>query len=128
MRITPKQYAIGLYEATNQLPKEKAVKVIERFVEILKRNNHLKMETKIIEEYNKHLQKSKNITRIRIKSREKVSADIMNKIIKKFEDQVEIVEEENPEMIGGISLEINENTLIDGSIDRKLSEIKNIIN
>lgn len=127
MKITPKQYAISLYEATENLSETKAEKVIENFVEILKQNNDLAQEEKIITEYYKHYQKQKNISKIKIKSREKVSPDIMNRIMKKFENQIEIEEEFDSNLIGGISLEIDERILIDGSINKKLDNIKNAI-
>lgn len=128
MNITPKQYAIGLYEATKDLPKNKTEEVIKKLVKILKDNKHLGLEEKIIEEYNRHLRKQKNITQIKIRSNKKISTDVMNNIVKKFDGQVEIIEAEDKNMIGGIILEVNENTLIDGSVNRKLASIKKIIN
>lgn len=127
MKITPRQYAISLYEVTENLSETKTEKVIARFVAILKQNNALTLEDKIITEYYKHYQKQKNISKIKIKSREKVSPDIMNRIIKKFENQIELEEEFDDKMIGGISLEINEHFLIDGSINKKLENIRSAI-
>jgi F0F1-type ATP synthase delta subunit len=127
MKITPKQYAISLYEATENLSENKAKEIIKNFVEVLKQNNDLGIGGKIIKEYYKHYQKQKNISKIKIKSREKISPEIMNGIMKKFENQVEIEEEIDSGIIGGIALEINENLLIDGSINKKLENIRSAI-
>lgn len=124
MKITPKQYALSLYESTQNADKNEISKRIGNFVDILKKNNDLSQADKIIQCYYQHYRKIKNITKIEIKSSEKLGTNIISKILQKFNKQVEIEEKIDPALIGGVVIKINDNTLIDGSIKRKLEDLK----
>lgn len=127
MKITPQQYAISLYEATDKKTKQEVQHILDNFVQILQNNNHLRLEKKIVEEYYKYYKKKQNISSLVVTSQKKLSKDILHKIIKKFQNQVEIQEKIDEDMIGGIQLEINEQIFIDGSIKTQLKNIRNII-
>lgn len=124
MKITPKQYAIGLYESTNNLSEAELVKRIKNFVGILKKNNDFSLEKKIIQQYYKYYRTKKNISKIEVASSQRLNSAILNKILGKFSKQVEIEEKIDPSLIGGIVIKIDENTLIDGSVKRKLEDLK----
>lgn len=124
MRITPKQYAISLYESTKNVDKVEIEKRIEKFVEILKKNNDLFLIAKIIEKYYEHYRNDKQISKIEITSNEKIDSEILNKIIQKFKKQIEIEESIDESLIGGIIVRINDNLLIDGSVKKKLENLK----
>lgn len=127
MKISPKQYAISLYEATKGASKDEAEKLIESFVKVLRFNNDLSKEKRIIEEYYAHCRKQKGIAKLRVRSSEKLSPAIVSGIVKHFAGQVEIEEEIDPGLIGGIAIEINDDTLIDGSVKKKLQDLKEAI-
>jgi ATP synthase F1 delta subunit len=124
MKITPKQYAISLYEITKDAKKEESAELIKNFVNLLRFNNNLSMEDKIIDEYEAYLRKQKGIAKVKIRSGEKLSPATVSSIVKHFAGQVELEEETDPELIGGITVEINDNTLIDGSIRKKLEDLR----
>lgn len=124
MKITPKQYALSLYESTQNADKNEIAKRIASFINILKRNNDLSQIDKIIQCYYQHYRKTKNVTKIEIKSSEKLGPNIISKILQKFNKQVEIEEKIDPALIGGVVIKINDNILIDGSIKRKLEDLK----
>lgn len=124
MKITPKQYALSLYESMQNCDKDEISKRILSFIDILKKNNDLSQINKIIQCYYQHYRHVKNITKIEIKSSEKLGPHIISKILQKFNKQVEIEEKTDPALIGGIVIKINDNILIDGSIKRKLEDIK----
>ncbi len=124
MKITPKQYALSLYESTQNADKDEVSKRIKRFINILKKNNDLSQTEKIIRCYYQHYRKVKNITKIEIKSSEKLGSNIISKILQKFNKQVEIEEKTDPALIGGVVIKINDDILIDGSIKRKLEDLK----
>lgn len=124
MKITPKQYAIGLYESTNNLSEAELAERIKNFVSILKKNNDFSLEKKIVQQYYKCYRTKKNISKIEVASSQKLDSATLNKILGKFSKQVEIEEKIDQSLIGGIVVKIDENTLIDGSVKRKLEDLK----
>lgn len=124
MKITPKQYAISLYESTKKVDELEIEKRIKKFIDILKRNNNLSLIDKIIEKYYEHYRSEKNISKIEITSNKKIDSEILNKIIHKFKKQIEIEEKIDESLIGGMIIKIDDSLLIDGSIKRKLEELK----
>ncbi len=124
MKITPKQYAVSLYESMKGVDRLKSEQRVGNFVKILKRNNDLSLAIKIIDQYYKHYRKEKNISKIEIASNEKLSSETLNKIIQKFNKQIEIEEKIDKSLIGGVVLKIDDNILIDGSVKRKLGDLR----
>ena len=124
MKITPKQYAISLYETTKNVDKFRAGERIKNFVNILKKNNDLSLANKIKDEYNKYYRNQKNISKIEIASNAKLSSETLNKIIQKFKNQIEVEEKTDKSLIDGIVIKINDDVLIDGSVRRKLEDLK----
>ncbi|MCK4891829.1 MAG: ATP synthase F1 subunit delta [Candidatus Pacebacteria bacterium] len=128
MQITPKQYAISLYESTIKIDNVQAERRIKHFIAILKKNNDLSLIDKIIEQYYKYYRNQKNISKIEVSSANKLNPELLNKIIQKFNKQIEIEEKIDKSLIGGIVLRIDNNLLIDGSVKKKLNNLKkNII-
>lgn len=127
MKITPKQYAVSLYESTKGVDKLKSEQRVGSFVEILKKNNDLSLAAKIIEQYYKHYRKEKNISKIEIASNDKLSSETLNKIIQKFNKQIEIEEKIDKSLIGGVVIKIDGNILIDGSVKRKLEDLRAVL-
>jgi F-type H+-transporting ATPase subunit delta len=127
MKITPKQYAVSLYESTKGVDKLESGRRVGNFVNILRKNNDLSLITKIIEQYYKHYRKEKNISKIEIASNEKLSSETLNKIIQKFSKQIEIEEKIDKSLVGGVVLKIDDNILIDGSVKRKLEDLRGSI-
>lgn len=124
MKITPKQYAMALYESTKNVGGTELEKRIKNFTAILKKNNALSSADKIIQQYYKYYRTKKNISKIEVASSQKLGSETLNKILEKFSKQVEIEEKIDQSLIGGIMIKIDENTLIDGSVKRKLEDLK----
>ncbi|MCK5491016.1 MAG: ATP synthase F1 subunit delta [Candidatus Pacebacteria bacterium] len=124
MKITPKQYAISLYESTFKIDKVQAEQRIGNFIEILRKNNDLSLVDKIIEQYYKYFREQRNISKIEVSSAKKLNPEILNKIIQKFNKQIEIEETIDESLIGGIVLRIDNNLLIDSSVKKKLENLK----
>ena len=124
MKITPKQYAISLYETTKNVDKFRAGERIKNFVNILKKNNDLSLANKIKDEYNKYYRNQKNISKIEIASNAKLSSETLNKIIQKFKNQIEVEEKIDKSLINGVVIKINDDILIDGSVKRKLDNLR----
>ena len=124
MKITPKQYAISLYESTKDSNDIEMDKRINNFVNILKKNNDLFLSNKIIDYYYKYQREQRNISKVEITSNEKLDSETINSIIKKFNNQVALEETIDKSLLGGIIIKIDDNTLIDGSIKRKLENLR----
>ena len=124
MKITPKQYAISLYESTKNVDEVEINKRIKRFINILKKNNDLFLVDKIIDKFHECYREERNISKIEITSNAKMDSAILNKIIHKFNNQIEVEEKINKSLIGGMVIKINDDTLIDGSVKRKLKELE----
>ena len=124
MKITPKQYAISLYETTKNVDSFKEEERVKNFVGILKKNNDLSLANKIKDEYNKYHREQRNISRIEITSSDKLDSKILNKIIQKFENQIEVEEKIDKSLIGGIVVKVDDDVLIDGSVRRKLEDLR----
>ena len=124
MKITPKQYAISLYESTKDSSDIEVGKRINNFVNILKKNNDLFLSNKIIDYYYKYQREQRNISKVEITSNEKLDSETINSIIKKFNNQVALEETIDKSLLGGIIIKIDDNTLIDGSIKRKLENLR----
>ena len=128
MKITPKQYAVSLYDSTQKVDDAELSKRISNFVNILKKNNDLSLSGKIIEHYFKYRREQKNISKVEITSCDKLDTEVTNDIIKKFNKQIEIEEKIDKTLLGGIIIKIDDNTLIDGSVKRKLENLrKNLV-
>ncbi len=124
MKITAKQYAIGLYESTKNVDELELQNRIKNFMNILKKNNNLSLVNKIIENYYQYYREKKKISKIEITSNERLKPEAINKIVQKFSKQTEIEEKIDRSLIGGIIIKIDDNILIDGSIKRKLEDLK----
>ncbi len=127
MKITPKQYAISLYESTIKIDEVQAEQRIGNFIEILKKNNDLSLVDKIIQQYYKYYREQRNISKIEVSSAKKLNPEILNKIIQKFNKQIEIKETIKESLIGGIVLRVDDNLLVDGSVKKKLENLKKSI-
>ena len=124
MKITPKQYAVSLYESTKNVDKIEIDKRVKKFINILKKNNDLSLVDKIVDKFHECYRKERNISKIRMTSGAKIDSEILNKIIHKFNNQIEVEEKINKSLIGGMVIKINDDTLIDGSVKRKLEELE----
>ena len=124
MKITPKQYAISLYESTKNVDQVEIDKRIKNFIDILKKNNDLSLVDKIVDKFHECYRQERNISKIEITSNAKMDSAILNKIIHKFNDQIEIEEKIDKLLIGGMVIKINNDTLINGSVKRKLEELE----
>ena len=124
MKITPKQYAISLYESTIKIDKIQAEKRIGNFIKILQKNNDLSLIDKIIQQYHKYHRNQRNISKIEVSSAKKLNPEILNKLVQKFNNQIEIEETVDESLIGGIVLKIDDDILLDGSVKKKLENLK----
>ena len=74
-------------------------------------------------EYQNCCRQEKNIAKVQITTSEKIDGEIVNAITRKLEQTVEIEQKVDESLIGGAVIRIGD-TLIDGSIKKKLERLK----
>ncbi len=126
MKITPKQYAVALYESTQHISEKEAGERIGNFVGVLKKNNDLSLGRKIINEYQNYCRRKKDIAKVQITASAKIGGDAINALTKKLGQTVEIEQKVDESLIGGAVIRMDD-VLIDGSVKKKLERLKNIL-
>lgn len=112
--ITPKEYAIFLYETGD----------VKACLEVLQKNNDLYLIDKVIKEFESYDKQERGIEEVEITSAKPLSEKVKKEILHTLHNgkKVELIEKVRPELIGGIVVKI-EDTLIDGSLKTKLARL-----
>ena len=126
MKITPKQYAIALYESTRHISEKETGERVENFVGVLKKNNDLSLGGKIIGEYQDYCRRKKDIAKVQITASAKIGGDIIDALTKKLGRTVEIEQKVDESLIGGAVIRMDD-ILIDGSVKKKLEGLRIIL-
>lgn len=125
MRYNIGQYAQALYEALDKA--EIHEKYMQNFLNILLKNNDLSLVDKIINKVEKIHKEKKGIVKIKISSSKKLDNQQLKNLRSLISSKVEIKQNINPELIGGLKIQIGD-LLIDGSIKGQLSLLKKKLN
>ncbi|MEK9129905.1 MAG: F0F1 ATP synthase subunit delta [Patescibacteria group bacterium] len=135
MLFTIKQYVVALYES---LKDEKEIDQINQkifnFAKLLKKNNDLKLKNKILLEFEKYWKEKQGIINILIKNtnplEEEQKKEIINwflvhgeKLLNKKIKSIEIKEEIDKNLIGGMILKI-EDLIFDNCIKKQLKKAR----
>lgn len=114
----PQQYSQILYKLLEQTKEENFGEAIKAFINLLKKNNDLKLADKITEEFLSYGEKE-----VYIES----ALSLSDKIKKEFEKMGKVREKIDKSLIGGIKVRIGD-TLMDGSVKGELEKLKMIMN
>jgi F-type H+-transporting ATPase subunit delta len=117
------QFAKALYEVTKDVPDADVPAVIKQFFIVLQRNNKLKKINYIVEEFISYSKKQSGIKTIEIETKEKLTAQALEKIKKIFGEKSDIKETLNKNMIGGIKIRIDD-MVYDASLKTQLNKLK----
>ncbi len=128
MNITPRQYAVSLYESLkDEKNAEEVGRKILNFAKLLRKNNDLRQKNKIIAEFKKYWNKERGIVGVAVKSARPLTEKEKEGIKKKFASkEVELKEKIDKSLIGGMVLKIGD-TIIDGSVKGLLQNLKFIL-
>jgi F-type H+-transporting ATPase subunit delta len=132
VKITANQYAKALYELTTGKSQTEVSAVIDEFEKLLAKKNQTKLLSKIIEKFKNIWNKENRIVEAEIISREELSEDLHNKlrnyISNKYKaKEVLINNVVNESIKGGIIIRVGDEVM-DGSINKQLKNLKNILN
>jgi len=128
MKITPKQYAVALYESIKDKKEDKAKAVLGEFVKALIHNNDISKERKIILEFEKIWNKKKGIVEAEIISAndlDKPIVKLLNKYIANLSKSEQVVSRQliDKNLLGGAVLKYGDK-IIDGSLKTRLNNLK----
>jgi F-type H+-transporting ATPase subunit delta len=127
MKLSAHQYAKTLFETLQDTADKDHDTILQNFAQVLAENNDLKMFENIAEELEKLQKASKGIKIATVTSAHPLDASTEKKIIEQLNQiansKVEIKKEVDERILGGIVIEMDD-TLIDASVKKSLSELK----
>lgn len=128
MRATPTQYAKTLYELTIDKKHQEIDEIISNFLQSLYRNGQMRMLDSIVKKFQEIHNAENGIVEAEITTREKISESLETEIKHFLKDKykaekVVIYNKVDESVKGGVIIRVGDE-VIDGSLDRKLKELK----
>jgi F-type H+-transporting ATPase subunit delta len=128
MKATATQYAKSLYGATKDKSHKKIDDVVANFLKIVDKNGQLKLKNGIIVKFGQIYNAENGIVEAEVVSREKLKEGILNDVRtyvrRKFEAEEVVLKNVVCEKIkGGIIIRVGDEVM-DGSVERQLTELK----
>ncbi len=123
IKITPKKYAISLYQALQQASEEKTDEVVKNFVSLIIDNKAVSQINKIIKAYRQYANEQEGVVELTIISvdalDEKLKQGIVTHLEQDLQKKIEMHEEHDPSLMGGAVIRYGD-TVIDGSVKNRL--------
>lgn len=123
MKYLPQIYARAFSEiAADSSADKKANILIKNFLNLIKKNNDQHLLKKIYEQTEKIVREKSGKKKIILETARNIKN--LNKVIKKIAKKGDIVEEKNnPGLLAGIKIIVNEEMQFDGSIKNKIKNL-----
>ena len=121
MNYTPAIYAQSLLEVEREKGLSKPT--VRRFVEIVRRNNHTSRLPEIIMRFEDLFYRTRGITRVEITLARRDVEKILPRVRGAFGRKTEVRFSVKPEIIGGVVVTIDRETVIDASVKRQLERM-----
>lgn len=124
MKIKPKKYALGLFEALKDVNKKQAEEIIKKFVQVLITNNDTSQIDKIIDHFEALWNKEKNITKADISSARDLDREIVE-VLKAYVvklsggKNIELSEKIDKTLLGGVVVKFDDR-IMDNSLRTRL--------
>ncbi len=134
MKIKLKQYAVALYEAVKDAPKEKIGDILDNFVKMLIKNNALRFAPQIINYLDKYAKKTEGVIDLKVKTVQPLEEENLSQLkkivpllLEREIEKINVQQEIDPNLIGGFVLECDD-LVFDASIKNKFNVLrKNLI-
>jgi len=123
MKKSNRQYAKSLHEAIQGVKGDKLAGMLKKFASILVRDRKLKQSEAIITEFIKYSKKQEGITEIIIKSARPLTHATVGNIKKILGEKIESIEKVDDQLIGGVTIE-SDDEILDASIKTQLLKLK----
>jgi len=121
--ISPRKYAISLYESLCDIQKNEISAVIKSFVSLLVRNKDISKADKIVKAFRKFYCEKENILEVSVTTAGLLDDDIKAMVIKQLNGslnkEIELQATTDKSTIGGIILKYDD-TVVDGSVKRRI--------
>lgn len=122
-KITPKKYAVSLYETLHQADREKIPALLKSFLAILIRNQDLKKSDKIIKAFIAYANDKEKHVEVTLSSAKTLDTELKDKVIdqlaKSLNREISVREEVDPSLLGGLILKYDD-VVVDGSVKKKI--------
>jgi F-type H+-transporting ATPase subunit delta len=126
-KISPKQYAISLYESIKDSHGEELTQRIRNFLLVIKKRKDLKNLNKIYQAFVKVYQISEGILSAEVTAshplNHKVNEEIIHWLKTETKRNPELTEKVDAEILGGVIIKY-EDTIIDASLKNRLNKLK----
>jgi len=132
MKLTPGQYAEGLFESINGKSEKEAKEILNKFVDLLIVNNQTSQLRKILTSFESVWNRGNGIIEAEIKVANKLdnsSREILQAYVKEITKakNIEMNEVVDASLMGGFVVKY-EGSIIDNSLKTKLQSLKNNLN
>ncbi|MDD2807350.1 MAG: ATP synthase F1 subunit delta [Patescibacteria group bacterium] len=130
MKVTPKQLAAVLAQATADVKGSELASILENFFQLVKRSYLMSRLPEIILEYKKYYLAAQGIIAVKVQSSRPLTSSEHNQLVKQLKaltgKNIELTDTVDLSLGGGIKLQY-EDTLIDGTIKRRVENLKSLL-
>lgn len=127
MKITPKQYAIALYELCKKVPASRIDEVTMEYIAYFAKRGKAKILPSIAQELERYLLSVEGNISVHVSSAhpldEQTIAHIKSAVKKKNKKEPVLSFQEDPKLIGGVRIKVG-HTVIDASIRSYMQQLK----
>ncbi len=124
MKITPKQYAIKLYEATKDAEKSALTKSVRSFIEMLAKNRALSLLPKITNSYHLYYNKKEGVMDVTITTARSLPPSSVKHLKESLRDyNVECASEVDANVLGGAKIRAGD-YMLDDTLKGRLKMLK----
>lgn len=125
MKLTPRQYAVALYQTVVECAVAEREQRLANFVKVLVQRQQLNLVDGIVEEFDKYYKERNGILDVEAVTATKVDGgDLAEELGKSLSKKIDLQVEVDPQITAGLILKIGD-TLIDGSLKNQLDLLRN---
>lgn len=123
MRYTTKQYATSLLASLEKKSQKEQGEISKRFISLLQKNGDYTRRHQIIKEVERIYLRGKGVSKIEVELASETSASLAKDIEKALNRKIIFSARKNMDILGGIKILIDEETLIDASARTQVAKI-----
>ncbi|MCX6789059.1 MAG: F0F1 ATP synthase subunit delta [Candidatus Gribaldobacteria bacterium] len=131
MKISPKKYAIALYDVANKADKIEQGLIAEKFFKLLLKKNSFSLLPLVIEELEKYADQQRGQVRAELFTAHQASRTLVNELRKfladRLQEKIILQEHVDKDLLGGFALKWND-FLLDVSVKAELSRLNRQLN
>ena len=123
MYYSVSHYGLALKEALKGKSEKERKEILKRFLLLLRKNHAGANLVQILQKYEYFLLKESGLSKVVIESTDSISAEMRREINKAMGGKAALREKINPKLLGGITILINDEVLIDASASHQLEKL-----